>query len=164
MAFLIVLSIIAMFIGMILWVNAGFSLIFFLALGFFILFLTCTHTRLFAFTLFLLGVVAGIYLLITHNFTVYMILIGVAGFLKACKFLAMQGEDLEVSGEFVFEEKLYRWIDEDLTFAVRMFFIVPCVAFYLGLGCCALIVEFLGFIPALFLLYRFIRVVQCTRD
>ena len=164
MGFFRFLGILGMIGGCIFWHNSGVSFVFFIGLGLFILSFVALSDRLFALAVFALGVAAGIYLLVTHNTVVYMILIGIAGFLKACKFIAAQGEDLEVYNEAVFEEGIYRWLNERDTEIVRFLCILPCVLFYLLLGSLAFVVDFLGFLPALFLFYRFIRIVQTTDD
>ena len=71
---------------------------------------------------------------------------------------------MEVYNEAVFEERIYRWLNERDTDIVRFLCIVPCVLFYLLLGSPALVADFLCFLPALFLFYRFIRIVQTTDD
>ncbi len=164
MGFFRFLAILGMIGGGVLWHQHGLSFLFFIALGFFILTFVAMSDRLFALAVFVLGVVAWIYLLVTHNYVVYMILIGIAGFLKACRFIADQGENLEVYDKYVFEEWIYRKLNEHDTKIVQFLCIVPCVLFYLLLGYPAFEMEILGFLPALFLLYRFIRIVQTTDD
>ena len=57
------------------------------------------------------------------------------------------------------------WVyNEDASEFLLMLLCVPCTLFFVLLGLLARVADWLAFVPAAFLLYRFIRVVKTTED
>jgi len=159
------LGIVALIAGIAISVATSHIAAFVIGLCILILFIVGTNTRLYALTTVLGGVAIALYYVLGGKFWVYILVIGFIGLLKAMKFFGNREEMWEIWDEVTIDEKLYGWVlDRDTSDFLLMMLCLPCVIFYLLLGLPAMEVKWLAFLPALFLLYRFVRVVQTTDD
>lgn len=166
MAFLIILGILAVIAGIIIWTATSSPVAFVIGLCILILFIVGTNTRLYALTMALGALAIAIYYVTGGAFWVYLLVIALIGLMKGMKFFGNRENLWEVWEEDeTFDEKLYRWVyNEDASEFLLMLLCLPCTLFYVLLGLPALSVTWLAFLPAAFLFYRFVRVVQTTDD
>ena len=166
MAFLIFIGILAVIAGIILWTVLESAVPFVIGLCVLIMFIVGTNTRLYALTMALGALAIAIYYVTGGAFWVYLLVITLIGFMKGMKFFGARDSFWEVWEEDeTFDEKLYRLVyNEDASEFLLMLLCVPCTLFFVLLGLLARVADWLAFVPAAFLLYRFIRVVKTTED
>lgn len=166
MVFLIIVGVLAVIAGIVIWTATSSPVAFVIGLCILILFIVGTNTRLYALTTVLGAIAIAIYYLAGGKFWVYILVIAIIGLMKGMKFFANREEMWEVwEEEETFDERFYKWVyNEDASDFILMLLCIPCVIFYLLLGLPALGARWLAFLPAIFLAYRFIRIVQTTDD
>ena len=166
MVFLIIVGVLAVIAGIVIWTATSSPVAFVIGLCILILFIVGTNTRLYALTTVLGAIAIAIYYLAGGKFWVYILVIAIIGLMKGMKFFANREEMWEVwEEEETFDERFYKWVyNEDASDFILMMLCIPCVIFYLLLALPALGARWLAFLPAIFLAYRFIRVVQTTDD
>ena len=160
-------GIVALLVGIGISIATSHILAFIIGLCILILLIVGTNTRLFALTTVLGGVAIAIYYVAGGAYWVYMLVILFIALMKAIKFFGNREEMYEVWDEVTLDEKLYGWVlDQDASDIILFLLCLPCLLFFAILAFVPYITEvrWLAFLPAAFLLYRFVRVVQTTDD